>query len=206
MLQEPASTAPSNINMEAEVDARGVHWPPYLLKLARDTSDYPTTFPAWSASHSHPNQHHHNFVLDWDEAAGYLLPFVDYQAAAQQQEQQDQQQQLSAQQPDSQQQEQHDCSFWRLDFACCREDGVLCSDKDILNVHICGDYVLTPLEQPEYDPSTHAIKAARSTPGGKCVGLEACVEAFLQPEQLSEADEWYCPKCKTHVQVGRSKA
>jgi hypothetical protein len=37
---------------------------------------------------------------------------------------------------------------------------------------------------------------------GVGASLEDCVKAFLQPEQLSEADEWYCPKCKTHVQVG----
>lgn len=24
---------------------------------------------------------------------------------------------------------------------------------------------------------------------------------MLQPEQLSEEDSWYCPKCKDHVQV-----
>lgn len=27
------------------------------------------------------------------------------------------------------------------------------------------------------------------------------MEAFLQPEQLSSDDEWYCPKCKEFVQV-----
>jgi hypothetical protein len=33
------------------------------------------------------------------------------------------------------------------------------------------------------------------------VCLEQCVQAFLQPEQLSHEDEWYCPKCKEFVQV-----
>ena len=33
------------------------------------------------------------------------------------------------------------------------------------------------------------------------VSLQQCVEAFLQPEQLQEGDEWYCPRCKEHVQV-----
>jgi hypothetical protein len=28
------------------------------------------------------------------------------------------------------------------------------------------------------------------------------LQAHLQPEQLDEANSWYCPKCKTHRQVG----
>jgi len=69
---------------------------------------------------------------------------------------------------------------------------------------IVGQYVLDGMMQPQRDASTAPIFAARSDPRGKVVSLESCVEAFLQPEQLSEADEWYCPKCKTHVQVSRT--
>lgn len=184
----------------ADGTAAPAQWPPYLLKLARDTGDYPTTFPAWSLPHSHPNQHHNSFVLDWEESAGYTLPYADYQAAAAEQQQ-------TPQQQDQQQQDQqvdHSSSrFWLPDLICCREDGVACPPEDVGSMIICGDYVLTALHQPEYDPSTQPIKAARNSPGGKSVGLESCVEAFLQPEQLSEADEWYCPKCKTHVQANK---
>ncbi len=35
------------------------------------------------------------------------------------------------------------------------------------------------------------------------MSLTACVEAFLQPEQLGEADSWYCPQCKEHVQADK---
>lgn len=28
------------------------------------------------------------------------------------------------------------------------------------------------------------------------------LQAHLQPEQLDEANSWYCPKCKKHQQVG----
>lgn len=67
---------------------------------------------------------------------------------------------------------------------------------------ILGAYVASAMDSPQLDPSVRPIHAARADPRGKVVSLEDCVEAFLQPEQLSEADEWYCPKCKTHVQVG----
>lgn len=69
---------------------------------------------------------------------------------------------------------------------------------------VVGQYVLDGMMQPQRDPSAGPIFEARSDPRGKVVSLESCVEAFLQPEQLSEADEWYCPKCKTHVQVSRT--
>lgn len=31
-------------------------------------------------------------------------------------------------------------------------------------------------------------------------------QAHLQPEQLDEANSWYCPKCKTHQQVGITRS
>jgi hypothetical protein len=67
---------------------------------------------------------------------------------------------------------------------------------------VVGCYVFTALEAPQQHESVVPIHALRRDPHAKVVSLEDCVEAFLQPEQLSEADEWYCPKCKTHVQVG----
>ena len=39
--------------------------------------------------------------------------------------------------------------------------------------------------------------------GRQPVTLSSCFEAFLQPEQLSEDDSWYCPTCKEHVQADK---
>jgi hypothetical protein len=102
-----------------------------------------------------------------------------------------------------QQQQQQHC--WKPDPSSVGIDGKLVSEKQQQQqdlISICGDYVLSALYQPEYDVSIVPIRSARSDPRGKSVALECCVQAFLQPEQLSEADEWYCPKCQKHVQVG----
>lgn len=63
-----------------------------------------------------------------------------------------------------------------------------------------GVYDPSLLERPDEDKSASSAKVKR---GFHSVSLSACVEAFLQPEQLSEADSWYCPKCKDHVQADK---
>jgi hypothetical protein len=145
-------------------------------------------------------------VLDWHLGSGYSVPYQEYAAAAataaalQQQQDaamQQQQQQLDGN-PNSS--SDHDKLFWLPDSTSLSPDGQ--GDQPLLDaIEICGEYCTQRLQQPEYDVSTAPIKAARADPRGKAVSLDACVEAFLQPEQLSEADEWYCPKCKEHVQV-----
>lgn len=65
-----------------------------------------------------------------------------------------------------------------------------------------GRYDLSAMDEP----AEHASAAAHSARlrGGKTpVSLAACVEAFLQPEQLSEEDSWFCPGCKQHVQADK---
>jgi hypothetical protein len=170
-------------------------------------------------------------VLDWQLGSGYSVPYQEYAAAAataaaaalqaaeagcgqQQQDamQQDLQQQDAAVQQQQQQQldastnsssSSSDSFFWLPDATSLSPDGQPQGEQPLLEtIEICGEYCMQPLQQPEYDASTAPIKAARADPRGKAVSLDACVEAFLQPEQLSEADEWYCPKCKEHVQVG----
>jgi ubiquitin carboxyl-terminal hydrolase 4/11 len=32
----------------------------------------------------------------------------------------------------------------------------------------------------------------------KIIDLKDCIQEFSEVEQLSENDEWYCPKCKSH--------
>ncbi|GAX80199.1 hypothetical protein CEUSTIGMA_g7637.t1 [Chlamydomonas eustigma] len=65
-----------------------------------------------------------------------------------------------------------------------------------------GRYNLSLLENPALHDSF--IRAEEQVKAGRQpVSLSACVEAFLQPEQLSEADSWYCPKCKEHVQADK---
>jgi ubiquitin C-terminal hydrolase len=44
---------------------------------------------------------------------------------------------------------------------------------------------------------------ARAAGPPRAVSLHACVQAFLQPEQLGEADSWYCSRCKAHVQADK---
>jgi hypothetical protein len=219
-------------------------WPPYVLKLARDTGDVSSTVSPWYASHFHPHVRHSTFVLDWELRTVTRVTHVEYQEAAEAaaaaamgtmacgNEQQEQEQHAGSAQKDQsmqhdglaldaaeQQQQQHqgaaavsppppvDGSFWRPDMSGIAADGSPLSPATAQpDLQVLGEYVLQPLQQPEFDSSTAAIRAARADPRGKSVGLEACVEAFLQPEQLSEADEWYCPKCKKHVQVRRTSA
>ncbi|KAF8072770.1 UBP11 [Scenedesmus sp. PABB004] len=238
----------------------GAAWPPYLLKLARDTADCSTSVASWCASHFHPHVHHSTFVLDWQVGCGaahsaeaYLAAAAAADAERQQQPQQDQQQQQQ-QQPDQQQLDQQqggvaqqqqqqpgqqqqqqpgaagapppalqaqggdddgqptpvlappgpsaDPHFWAPPGpGSGPPGGCAAAAAPGGDVVVVGDYVLGALEQPEFDASLEPIRAARADPRGRSVGLEACVETFLQPEQLSEADEWYCPKCKTHVQA-----
>ena len=66
-----------------------------------------------------------------------------------------------------------------------------------------GMYNLSALEQPplQHESSVLAESAARA--GRQPVSLMDCFEAFLQPEQLSEDDSWYCPHCKEHVQADK---
>jgi hypothetical protein len=200
------------------------------LKLARDSHDFATVVSPWFTAHFHPNAHHTTMVLDWHLGSGYSVPYQEYAAAAttaaaelhassaacgQQQQQQDAKQQdaemqqqdaaVQQQQPDgSTNSSSEDSYFWLPDSNSLSPDGQPQGDQPLLDsIEICGEYCTQPLQQPEYDPSTAPIKAARADPRGKAVSLDACVEAFLQPEQLSEADEWYCPKCKEHVQVRR---
>ncbi|KAG1678285.1 hypothetical protein FOA52_013906 [Chlamydomonas sp. UWO 241] len=63
-----------------------------------------------------------------------------------------------------------------------------------------------------YDPATvddprehesYATAESASQKGRAPVSLNACFDAFLQPEQLSEDDSWYCPKCKDHVEADK---
>jgi hypothetical protein len=74
-------------------------------------------------------------------------------------------------------------------------------EEDEQSVVVVGGYVLSDMEQPAHDASATAMRERASQP--RSVSLQQCVEAFLQPEQLQEGDEWYCPRCKEHVQVGR---
>ena len=68
---------------------------------------------------------------------------------------------------------------------------------------MAGPFDVSALEQPpqEHESSVLADKLARA--GRQPVSLMACFEAFLQPEQLSEDDSWYCPHCKEHVQADK---
>ncbi|KAF8056355.1 UBP11 [Scenedesmus sp. PABB004] len=243
---QPAPAAPAAGTPGAGTPG-GAAWPPYLLKLARDTADCSTSVASWCASHFHPHVHHSTFVLDWQAGCGAAHSAEAYLAAAaaaaverQQQDQQQldqgsvaRQQQQQQQQPGQQQQQpgaagapppalqaqgddddgqpapalappgpSADPHFWAPPgpgsgpLVGCAPAAAPGGD-----VVVVGDYVLDALEQPEFDASLGAIRAARADPRGRSVGLEACVETFLQPEQLSEADEWYCPKCKSHMQA-----
>jgi hypothetical protein len=191
-------------------------WPHYQLKLARDSQDFATVVSPWFTAHFHPNAHHTTMVLDWDLRSSYSVLYQEYAAAAATAAALEaaeavfgEQQQQDVAQQDAEMQQQLPCSssssdsfFWVPDVSGLSPDGQPLGDQPLIEaVDICGDYCVQPLQQPEFDASTAPIKAARADPRGKAVSLEACVEAFLQPEQLSEADEWYCPKCKEHVQV-----
>lgn len=48
---------------------------------------------------------------------------------------------------------------------------------------------------------SYAVAQAAAAGGAAPVSLSACLETYLQPEQLGEDDTWYCPKCKDHVQA-----
>jgi hypothetical protein len=222
----PVDTPPgSTTDAAAAAGSSSSSWPHYQLKLARDSADFATVVSPWFTAHFHPNAHHTTMVLDWDFRSSYSVPYQEYAAAAataasaletgeavfgQQQQDVEQQQEADMQDHPQQQQQQlagssssSDSFFWVPDLSGLTPDGQPLGDQPLIEaVEICGDYCVQPLQQPEFDASTAAIKAARADPRGKAVSLEACVEAFLQPEQLSEADEWYCPKCKEHVQVG----
>jgi ubiquitin C-terminal hydrolase len=50
---------------------------------------------------------------------------------------------------------------------------------------------------------TAVAARARAQEPARPVSLHECVQAFLQPEQLGEADSWYCSKCKQHVQADK---
>eukprot|EP01026_Neomeris_dumetosa_P065058 TRINITY_DN6230_c1_g1_i1.p1 TRINITY_DN6230_c1_g1~~TRINITY_DN6230_c1_g1_i1.p1 ORF type:complete len:378 (+),score=48.66 TRINITY_DN6230_c1_g1_i1:166-1299(+) len=41
----------------------------------------------------------------------------------------------------------------------------------------------------------------RKTQTKEPVQLYQCIQAYLQPERLSESDVWFCPKCKNHVRA-----
>eukprot|EP00798_Chlamydomonas_sp_ICE-L_P020878 gene20878-27720_t len=56
----------------------------------------------------------------------------------------------------------------------------------------------TPIEDESVTEAEAKLESSRNVK--KSVGLQQCVKAFLQPEQLAEEDTWYCPKCKDHVQ------
>jgi ubiquitin C-terminal hydrolase len=129
------------------------------------------------------------------------------QPPQQQQQEEQQQAQLQQQQPgedtDMQQQQQpdHNHHNQQQQQPCWVPDGSV-NLRSGAAYEVVGCYVFTALEAPQQHESVVPIHALRRDPHAKVVSLEDCVEAFLQPEQLSEADEWYCPKCKTHVQVG----
>ena len=59
---------------------------------------------------------------------------------------------------------------------------------------------LTPWTNPAQHESAIAAAAAAKAPP-RPVTLDDCVDAFLQPEKLDEADSWYCTSCKAHVQA-----
>lgn len=65
-----------------------------------------------------------------------------------------------------------------------------------------GSYNTAAMEQPlAHESWVRAEQQAAQ--GRRPVTLAACFEAFLQPEQLSEDDSWYCPKCKDHVEADK---
>jgi hypothetical protein len=204
--------------------------PYYILKLAQDSGGG-TVVQSWLANQFHPNHHHFTFMIDWYRQAGVSVQPEQYAEACaahsgsspqqqqqqgveqdhddltqppeQQQEQQEQQQPGEGMQPEQQQQQQQQQQLVQS-LPCWVPDGSESLPRPGAPYEVLGDYVFTALEAPQQHASVVPIHAMRKDPHGKVVSLEDCVEAFLQPEQLSEADEWYCPKCKTHVQVGRA--
>jgi hypothetical protein len=197
--------------------------PYYLLKLAQESGS--TVVPSWLANQFHPNQHHLFFTLDWHKGVGRKVSNDEYLSACEaetvqleQAVQQQMQEEASQQEPPAEQQQQQEqdgmqgaadqqqqqrpgLPFWIPDGS--DPDSTARSEEQ--RHEIVGAYVLSAMEQPQHDASVKPIHAARHDPKGKVVSLEDCVEAFLQPEQLSEADEWYCPKCKAHVQVSETE-
>ncbi|WIA28861.1 hypothetical protein OEZ86_011387 [Tetradesmus obliquus] len=212
----PVNTPPGSTTgtAAAGTSSSNSSWPHLQLKLARDSSDFATVVSPWFTAHFHPNAHHTTMVLDWHLHSSSSVPYQEYAAAAataaaaavagQQQDAEMQQQEQHPAGINSSSSSSDDSFFWVPDVSGLTPAGAPLGDQPLIEtVDICGDYCVQPLQQPEFDESTAPIKAARADPRGKAVSLEACVEAFLQPEQLSEADEWYCPKCKAHVQADK---
>jgi hypothetical protein len=204
--------------------------PYYVLKLAQDSGSHGTVVQSWLTNQFHPNQHHFTYVMDWHEAAGVRVEHLQYLGAceaenAQMQQQLSQHGEVQQQQQQPQQQEDQDAVMQAAPAAdapaAAAEPAAAAAAPAVCNPFwlpdpndadassrcaqsghtVVGHYVISAMESPQKDPSVQPIHDARADPRGKVVSLEDCVEAFLQPEQLSEADEWYCPKCKSHVQV-----
>jgi hypothetical protein len=208
-----AATSPQEEQQQQHEEPPTGMAPYYLLKLAQESGS--TVVPSWLANQFHPNHHHFFFTLDWHKGAGRKLSNDEYLSACEAENaqlQQQLQQEASQQEPPAEQQQQQDgmqgtnqqqqqrpgLPFWIPDGS---DPGSQVHSEEQRH-EVVGAYVLSAMEQPQHDASVKPIHASRQDPKGKVVSLEDCVEAFLQPEQLSEADEWYCPKCRTHVQVG----
>ncbi|PBP27076.1 ubiquitin carboxyl-terminal hydrolase [Diplocarpon rosae] len=54
-----------------------------------------------------------------------------------------------------------------------------------------------------HDPELEALKASRAQRKKNGISLDDCLNEFGKEEILSEADTWYCPRCKEHRRASK---
>ncbi|KAI6709922.1 hypothetical protein JHW43_007556 [Diplocarpon mali] len=54
-----------------------------------------------------------------------------------------------------------------------------------------------------HDPELEALKASRAQRKKNGISLDDCLNEFGKEEILSEADTWYCPRCKKHQRASK---
>lgn len=93
-----------------------------------------------------------------------------------------------------------------------RPDGQLIGESDVL---ICNwdladyeqyfgseDISLTITHHP--DPELQEIRRRREEKAAQGITLDDCLDTFSKAEVLSEADAWYCSRCKTHRRAAKT--